>query len=248
MDPEAEELLRKFGKTQCYIYCSGKAGSSTLLHTLTQYYPTTHLHMNGYWRKEIIRSTKITIYDCIDISATKYPFVYLIDSYRLPVERRMASFFQNLHRYVTPEELSLDEPELLPLLSQRLDKWNSIENYHSINEVMKHYQIPFFDYFDFDNQFNMKISGNLVFIKVRFADIANWNQILEKIFGHPVTMISSNLASEKPYASLYSKFKEYYRIMRSDFSEMMNGREFLIYTTDEEKEMYYNLWKDKLRD
>lgn len=247
MEAEAEDLIRKFAHIQCYVYCSGKAGSSTLLHSLSQYYPTTHLHTNGYWRKAIIQSTKITIFNCIDASVKNYPFVYLIDSFRLPVERVIASFFQNLKLYVTPEELLLEEKELLPLMSQRLDARIKMENYHSINEVMEYYRIPLFDTFDFDHRFNLKISGNLVFIKVRFSDIADWNNILEKAFGHPVTLVPVNISAEKPYSSLYSKFKDYFRIRRADFYDMMKGREFRIYTSDAEKEAYFNLWKEKFR-
>lgn len=245
---EIMSLLHKLGPIHCYIYCSGKAGSMTLQRTLEQHFSCLHVHNNTHFQVEIARSELITVFDCIRQSLIHYPEVYLIDSYRLPVERVVSSFFQNLGNHLTGEELELGESQLFPLMSDRLDQKIRMENYHSINEVMRHFDAPLFSAFDFSSGYNLHKKGNLVFIKLRFADIDRWGTILSEIFDRQITIESSNLSSEKPYSGLYSRFKDYYRVPAKAFAEMTNSREFRIYTTEEEKAAYLAKWKGRLKD
>ena len=58
---------------------------------------------------------------------------------------------------------------------------NKIEEYHSINSVLTHYNIPLFKKFDFKNKYIICEKNNKVFIKILYKDIHDWNNILSKI-------------------------------------------------------------------
>ena len=75
---------------QVFIYCSGKSGSSTLLNTFKMnYYQCTKLHTNIKFEWQFKKS----IFDMIDSSCEKFDKIYIIDSYRTPIERKISSFF-----------------------------------------------------------------------------------------------------------------------------------------------------------
>jgi hypothetical protein len=122
-----------------------------------------------------------------------------------------------------------------------------MENYHSINEVLEHYHEPLFDQFDFERGINIRKSGNLVFLKVRFSDIGQWSRILSDTLGHPVELVSANKAEEKHYAKLYGKFKDYYQVPDHAFSNMLTDREFLIYNSKREQAAYQEQWNNRLK-
>lgn len=247
-DKSREALLCRFRFINCYIYCSGKSGSMTLLQTLDRHFHCLHVHNNLHFQTEIAGSGEISVFECIEQSFQRYKEVFVIDSYRLPVERVISSFFQNIETHLTPEDMELDEQQLLCLISDRLDQKIRMEHYHSINEVMTYFNAPPFSAFDFEKGFNLYKQGPVVFIKLRFADIDRWGDILSELFRKKIILQSSNLSREKPYSGLYTRFKDYYRVPAIAFAEMTNSREFRIYTTEGEKAAYLTKWKARLKD
>ena len=88
----------------------------------------------------------------------------------------------------------------------------------------------------------------MVFIKLRFAEINQWERILSEIFGKKIRVQSSNMSNEKTYSALYSLFKEFYRVPAWAYNRMINTREFRIYNSESEKEMYDAKWRNRLKD
>ena len=83
---------------QVIIFCGGKCGSSTLLHTfLSHNMDTIHMHSFESLDKNIYSSLS-NINDFITIQ--KQNIIYIIDSYRTPIERHISAFFQNIHTHV----------------------------------------------------------------------------------------------------------------------------------------------------
>jgi hypothetical protein len=242
-----EEMINWFGSTQCYVYCSGKSGSMTLYHTLSQYFRCLHVHNNMNFRAEIAKTDQISIFECIDFSRAKYPRVWLLDSFRMPVERVISSFFQNLEKNLSREELAMEDSLRMPLISRRLDEKINMENYHSINEIMNYFEVPLFQTFNFKKGYNIIQKDNLLFIKLRFNDINRWGSILSEVFGMPVRIRNSNQSIDKAYAGLYLKFKNYYRVPVVAYKELTDWPEFRIYTTDAEKEKYDEKWRNRLK-
>ena len=54
---------------------------------------------------------------------------------------------------------------------------NHLEEYHSINGAMDHYNVEHFTEFDFKKGYVKKEVGNIVFIKILYKDIDNWSNI-----------------------------------------------------------------------
>jgi hypothetical protein len=67
-----------------------------------------------------------------------------------------------------------------------------LEEYHSINEVLDHYQLPLFTGFDFEKRYNLVKKNNKVFIKILFKDIGEWTTILSDLFQKPITLYTHN--------------------------------------------------------
>jgi hypothetical protein len=95
-----------------FVFCGGKCGGCTITLTLLNNgYHVTHLH--SFTNKGLIHS-EININEVpktIEDSCKKYEDVFIIDSYRMPIERKISSFFQNIkldipnYSHLTVEEL-----------------------------------------------------------------------------------------------------------------------------------------------
>ena len=170
---------------------SGKCGSSTL---------------NTTFKKKGLKSIKVHnkqdfelqfgydgLIDLINRSSINKT-LYLLDSYRTPIERKIASFFQNLHKHV-PNYKNKSIKELIAIFNNKY--LDNIEEYHSINPIMEFYGLEPFDKFDFDKKYVIKKKGNLVFIKILFADINKWDSILSKIFKREIVLVNDNISKKK---------------------------------------------------
>ena len=78
-----------------FVYCGGKCWSSTLHNTfMNNNFQSIHVHSNENYKTEY--KTGKSIFDVIDLSCNNFDTVYIIDSYRTPIERKISSFFQNI--------------------------------------------------------------------------------------------------------------------------------------------------------
>ena len=234
----------KNNKNDCknvFVYCSGKCGSATLLNTFTNNkFDTIHLHDNSYYKHAY--KCKNSIFELIDKSCKQFDKIYIIDSYRTPIERKISSFFQNIKTHIKNyESMSIDE--LVTFFNKNL--LNKIEEYHSINEVLSYYKIPLFSNFNFESRYNIAVQNNKVFIKILFKDINKWGKILSDIFGKEIVIHSENLTNHKKINNLYSEFKKKYRVPKSYIDIKLNSdKEFKIYNTKEDRDKYIKYWTE----
>ena len=215
----------------------GKCGSTTLNETFIKNgYKSIKVHSN----KDFIGQFKYDgLIDLINRSSSNKK-LYLIDSYRTPIERKISSFFENIHIYI-PDYKNKSCEQLIDIFNTKY--LNGIENYHSINSIMKKYGLEPFDTFDFKKRFIIKTKGNLIFVKVLFSDISNWNNILSEIFNRKIILHSRNISSEKIYSSVYAEFKIKYKTPNSYINNVLkNDREFRIFNTPDEQNIYINKW------
>ena len=93
----------KLNDLDIIVYCGGKCGSSTLNNTfLNNNFKSYTTHDKNYFEyvcKETNQDIGKTIYDVIDFNS-KNKKLYIIDSYRTPIERKMSSFFQNIELHM----------------------------------------------------------------------------------------------------------------------------------------------------
>jgi hypothetical protein len=132
-----------------FVYCGGKCGSTTLYETFTNNgFESIHIHSNDDY-KQIFKENGNSSFDLIDLKCKNFENVYIIDSYRTPIERKISSFFQNLmHHLPNYNELSIQE--IITYFND--NKLYELEEYHSINEVLEYYNIPLFNVFDFNTK------------------------------------------------------------------------------------------------
>lgn len=229
---------------EVYIFCGGKCGGTTLAETCNKNgYETTHLHSlncKGMFNSNIDISNKTIVLKDIDNSAKKYNTIYIIDSYRTPIERKISSFFQNIYVHL-PNYNLYNVNELIEYFNTNL--LCNLEEYHSINQIMECHSIPKFKSFDFDKRYNMTKKNNILFVKILFNDIKIWNKILTDIFGKKITIYDANLTINKNTHKLYKEFKSQYRVPEKYITEILfNDEEFKIFNTKEEQEKYIDKW------
>ena len=230
-------------KIQVFVYCGGKCGSSSLQSTLKQYYNTLHVHSNN----EFYLTTKqksISIFNVINKNSRTNDKIYIIDSYRTPIERKISSFFENIQVHLP----NYKEYKLRDLIHYfNIAHIYNLEEYHSIDEILTHYKLPLFNTFDFEKKYNLLVYKNINFIKIRFNDIDNWCNILSNIFNRPINVKKDNMSENKDYAQLYNNFKKVYYLPQLYYNiSLPNDTNFKIYNSKDEQQEYYDKWKERL--
>jgi len=237
----------KLNDLDIIVYCGGKCGSSTLHNTFKKNsFKSYKIHDNGYFKylcSTFKKDIGKTIFDVIDFNVKQGKTTYIIDSYRTPIERKISSFFQNIHRHISDYN-NIKLEEIISLFNEKF--LYQLEEYHSIDEVMNHYGLDTFTNFDFKNKYNIVKKENIVFIKIRFNDISEWSNILSTIFEKGIQLYNDNITNIKPINSLYSKFKQHYKVPNKYLDEnLLNDSNFIIYNSKEEQEKYINYWKSR---
>jgi len=226
------------------IFCGGKSGGTTLATTFTKNgYKTTHFHLlntKGMFCSDIDSN------DLLEVIRTSSheKKIYIIDSYRTPIERKISSFFQDINTYV-PNYSTLSVKEIIDIFNTTY--LNVLENYHSMDEILTHYNIPLFQTFNFKKRYNIVEKENKTFIKILFRDIKEWDAILSKIFGSIITIYSDNLTSEKKdIALLYDLFKSEYKVPQTYLENVLiHESQFKIYNTTKCQAEYIKYWSER---
>jgi hypothetical protein len=242
VDPVLEVAVQTPEPTLIYnifVYCGGKCGSTTLNETFKKNnYSSLHVHSNEEYHRTY--KTKNTIFNVIDLSCKNFENVYIIDSYRTPIERKISSFFENAWYYL-PNYNDLTINQMIDFFNVNLI--DTIEEYHSIDEVLKHYNFPLFTEFNFEKKYNITKKDNKIFIKLLFKDIHNWDIILSGIFQKDIIMHNENLTKDKPINDLYEEFKKNYKVPKTYIENILkNDIDFKIYNTEKEQEEYIAKW------
>ena len=223
-----------------FICCGGKCGGTTLAHTFHQNgYRTTHLHSSkhlGNFKSSIdVEHT----FDIINASKQQTP-IYIIDSYRTPIERKISCFFQKIHAYL-PDYATMKISDMIQYFNEHI-LFSSVGNHHPINEFLTNYKMPLFHKFNFKRRYNISNKGNIIFIKVLFSDINEWGKILSQALDKEIVIHNANMTEDKTINILYTQFKHLYRLPKSYLSKIENDNEFKIYTSAYEQKKYIAKW------
>jgi hypothetical protein len=231
---------------EIWVFCGGKCGGTTLAKTFTKN-NFNCIHLHGFNCKGIfscdldIDMTKI--FEIIEDSCKNYENIFIIDVYRTPIERKISGFFQNITNNL-PNYKELTTEEIINYFNSNY--LYDIENYHPINNILTHYNIPLFKYFEFEKGYNIIKKDNKIFIKILFRDIDKWDKILTTIFNKNITIYSDNLTYNKNINTLYSDFKKKYRVPINYVNNILiNDNEFKIYNTVDEQNEYIEKWSQK---
>ena len=133
-------------KYDIFVCCGGKCGGTTLANTFHENgYKTVHVHSSkhlGNFKSDIDLAND-NLYKVIDYSKEKNK-IYIIDSYRTQIERKISCFFQKIHIYI-PNYKNVTIENLIDYFNKRISKKNDIKLKKFSNkaiEYMKDYSWP----------------------------------------------------------------------------------------------------------
>ena len=226
---------------QVFVLCSCKSGSSTIMDTCCR---LNYQCKKGHSLSSIENNYNINFKD---ICNNKDNEVVIIDAYRTPIERKISAFFQTLHIRV-PKWNSMTITELIQEFNNNF--LIKIANHVSINQGFEELNIPKFKSFDFNKKYITKRVNNILFVKLLFKYINEWDTHLSEIFGRDVTLSSQNFSSSKPYYNTYKEFIKQYKIPKNKLLHIIDGNniianEFKFYNTKEEQKEYKNYWLER---
>lgn len=231
-------IKKTLSKMDVICLTGGKCGSTTLDNTFKYNgYKCVKVHNKG----EFIAQFKYDgLIDLINRSSENKK-LYIIDSYRTPIERKISSFFHNINIHV-PSYKNKSCEELIDIFNTKY--LDTIEEYHSINPIMEEYGVEPFNTFDFKKKYVIKTKGNLIFVKLLFSNINNWGDNLSEIFNKKIIIAPErlqNLSKNKIYYSIYNKFKLMYKTKKSYINNILkNDKQFRIFNTQEQQDIYIN--------
>jgi hypothetical protein len=222
-----------------FIYCGGKCGSTTLLHTFKNNgYKAIHLHGRQHFPtvcKDIVADTGINNFD--DFLSHQKGKIYIIDVYRTPIERKISSFFQNILTHIGPNYSSIPIDELINKFNKEF--LYTLEEYHPLDIEM-----PVFSSSSVgDKEYIVKEEGNRVYIKLKFSSIDKWGEILSSIFNKNIVMSPMNLSENKEYSAVYKEFKKKYKVDPSYLHAVALCPIFRKYNSSDERQNYIKKWR-----
>ena len=234
-----------------FIYCGRKSGSTTLNHTCSNIENSLsiQIHNNEDFLYKYGQCTFNSIFDLVENNMKKHETVYIIDSYRTPIEKKISSFFEDIEKYI-PNYKDCDISFLISYFNKKYIYGNKCthiytEDYEPLNEILQHFNLSPIKKFNFDRKYELIRHKNLVFIKLRFHEIEKWDVLLSKILGKDVTIIDKNKSENKDYYDVYENFKKSYRIPIEYLEKLKSDSRFKIYNTSVERDKYIKYWSSK---
>lgn len=236
------------------VMCGGKCGGTTLTHTLRNAgIHCIHIHHFDCPGISDNFSFEVNKNNVMNLVRNSTKPIYVLDSYRLPIERKISSFFQNIETHFSACARAIDTDTEPPYVSvdELIAHFNEhylyeLEEYHSIDPIMEEVGVPVFQEFDFGKGYNLKQVGNVIFVKLRFQDISKWSAHLSEIFQRPIELCSANLSKHKSIYPLYRDFLDAYLVPESYFGVCLaNDRAFHIFNSEEEQKKYIEKWQAK---
>jgi hypothetical protein len=215
--------MNNLNNIKYFVFCSGKTGSKTLLHGfMNKFGQESALHVHSANHFEEGHRKYGNVKNIIIENSKKFDKIYIIDSYREPIERGMASFFQNINSHC-PNWKNMNVQELIKFFNT--NKLNLLELYHSYYESWGYFGISKDINFDFEKGYVKKELDNKIFIKTRLQESNRWGDIFSEILNTKINFGYDNNSIGKPYYQKYKEFKNSYVLpdsYKEKFIEVMN--------------------------
>lgn len=196
--------------SEAIVYCDRKTGSSALFEGLfhSGHFPTTvHLH-NAH---EFFEQRAHRIQDRIERSKGVFPKVYIVNSFRDPVARKISEFFH------------LTSPTSSDGLQERFDAF--VRDYYAppaLREIMQILGIGFGDLQKHEKYAVCEV-GNVVLIILKHKYASEWSEILTTLTGREVTIKPANVTQ----SALYAQFKQECIVPEHFMIAALNSEEYI---------------------
>lgn len=229
--------IYKYEQIQIFIFCSGKSGSSTLYSTFqTNNYNALHTHYNELFILNHPMCFK-NIYELIESNSKIHDQIYVFDSYRTPIERKISSFFQNINSHMPTYET---EP-IETLIDVFNDKFIDMDCYDSFDTLIDYFKLDQIKLKDTDFYYQTS-KRNINFIKLKFSRINKWSDDLSSIMNKQINITSNNLTINKDYNMAYENFKKEYKIPLNYLILIISEENFQIFLSKDEIINYVTYW------
>ena len=255
-DPEKLKLLIRvneilnINKSQhnrlIFIYSAPKVGSTSLVSSLRIFgmdkVDTIHIH-DEKMLQVLSHITGITINEIILFNKYLGKDVYVINIYRSPIERKISAFFEKIGSY---HFNTTDQNVNNYNVTKVINRFNNIfPNIDCSDHFIDKYDVPLPEHFNWDDKYLVVTNNNITYITLRLKDSSQWGSILSGIFGFNISIVKDYESANKPIKDIYNSFKQNYRIPINFLDKLMECKYFNFYYSPNEKNDYYNEWKNK---
>ena len=227
-----------------FVYCLPKVGSTALVSSIRLFasdkFIVVHVH-NETMLSVLYKIEGVTINEIIHYNGTLGREVYVIDIYRVPIERKMSLFFENLSsfHFNTTDNNILSYK--MSLITERFNQlYNNITNSNHFLDV---YNIELPERFDSNNKYLSLDNNGVKYIVLRLHDSKHWDSILTSILGVKIKIIKDYQTCKKEIGELYNKFKEEYKVPLNYYHQLSQCKYLRYFLSEAEIEEYNNYWK-----
>jgi hypothetical protein len=242
-----DNLFKNNINNYIFIYTPPKVGSTTLVSSLRislgKKYNILHIH------DEVMLSVlsgikNVTINELIKYISDMGKNVWVIDVYRLPIERKMSEFFEKLSSiHFNNTEKNVNEYSV----NRISNRFNELFPHLSNNEhYFDKYNIENPIHFDFNRKYTHEKINGVNYVKLRLTDSDKWSNILSQILNSKILIVNDYQTSDKEIHNIYNKFKKEYKIPINFFKNLKKCKYFNFYLSEEERNDYLKLWESRI--
>lgn len=241
-----DKLFKNNNNNYIFIYTPPKVGSTTLVSSLRvslgKSYNIIHIH------DEIMLSVltgikNVTVNELIQYISNKGKNVFVIDVYRLPIERKMSEYFEKLSCiHFNNSEQNVNNYNVKRIS----DRFNGLFPHLSNGEhYFNKYGIENPEPFNYEKKYTLQVVNGVNFIKLRLMDSKIWNKILSEILNAKIIILNDYKTDNKSIGELYTKFKQEYKLPANFLNIIQNCKYLNFYLSDKEKNAYFKTWEKK---
>jgi hypothetical protein len=242
-----DNLFKNKNNNYIFIYTPPKVGSTTLVSSLRiclgKKYNIIHIH------DEVMLSVlsgikNVTINELIQYISNMNKNVWIIDVYRLPIERKMSEFFEKISSFhFNNTENNVKQYDIKRVMNRFNELFPHLSN---TEHYFDKYDIENPIEFDFIKKYTMEEQNGIKYIKLRLMDSEIWSDILSELLKEKIFIVKDYQTSDKKIYGLYEKFKKEYKLPINFFEEIKNCKYFNFYLSEEERKNYISLWEPKV--
>lgn len=241
-----DKLFKNNNKNYIFIYTPPKVGSTTLVSSLRvslgKSYNIIHIH-DEVMLSVLTGINNVTVNELIQYISNQGKNVFVIDVYRLPIERKISEYFEKLsciHFNNTEQKVNNYS------IKRISDRFNSLFPHLSNGEhYFNKYGIENIEPFNYEKKYTLQVINGVKFIKLRLMDSNCWNTILSEILNAKIVILNDYKTDDKIISELYKKFKQEYKIPINFLHIIQNCKYLNFYLSDKEKMVYFKIWEKK---
>jgi hypothetical protein len=240
---EANKLLNITKNKVVFVYSAPKVGSTSVVSSLRIFgidkLDIIHIH-DEVMLKVLVKIEGITVNDIIDYNSRIGKEVYIINIYRLPIERKISAFFEKIGSYhFNNSDVEVNKYGLNRVTTRFNDIFPWLDD---SDHFIDKYNIEIPEKFDFQNKYLLVSKENKKYITLRLSDSTEWHEILSSIFGFQIRIIKDYESNNKEIKDLYKLFKKEYKIPLNLLNNILTNKYLNYYYPEEEINKYYNDW------